>query len=171
MNADALYLDLKHKLGDVMPEAELILKAEVAAEAAAKQAAEEAARRAAASAPEKCSAYPRTDDAYRPCGLASRASFSISAPAGKRIPSATPRRSRSSARRRPTRARARRNARRGGAQLVDNGAIFQLFVHVGRLARERERVDARLAALAGELPGVPAALAPGFHYLWLPAAP
>ena len=32
MNADALYLDLKHKLGDVMPEAELILKAEVAAE-------------------------------------------------------------------------------------------------------------------------------------------
>lgn len=32
MNAEALYLDLKHKLGDVMPEAELILKAEVAAE-------------------------------------------------------------------------------------------------------------------------------------------
>ena len=32
MNADALYLDLKSKLGDVMPEAELILKAEVAAE-------------------------------------------------------------------------------------------------------------------------------------------
>jgi len=32
MNADALYQDLKHKLGDVMPEAELILKAEVAAE-------------------------------------------------------------------------------------------------------------------------------------------
>jgi quinolinate synthase len=32
MNAEALYLDLKHKLGDVMPEAELILKAEVAAD-------------------------------------------------------------------------------------------------------------------------------------------
>jgi len=32
MNAEALYLDLKRKLGDVMPEAELILKAEVAAE-------------------------------------------------------------------------------------------------------------------------------------------
>jgi quinolinate synthase len=32
MNAAAIYLDLKHKLGDVMPEAELILKAEVAAE-------------------------------------------------------------------------------------------------------------------------------------------
>src|SRR5512139_2658368 len=32
MNAEALYLDLKHKLGDVMPDAELILKAEVAAE-------------------------------------------------------------------------------------------------------------------------------------------
>ena len=32
MNAEALYLDLKHKLGDVMPEAVLILKAEVAAE-------------------------------------------------------------------------------------------------------------------------------------------
>ena len=32
MNAEAIYLDLKHKLGDVMPEAELILKAEVAAE-------------------------------------------------------------------------------------------------------------------------------------------
>jgi quinolinate synthase len=30
--AEALYQDLKHKLGDVMPEAELILKAEVAAE-------------------------------------------------------------------------------------------------------------------------------------------
>jgi len=32
MNADAIYQDLKLKLGDVMPEAELILKAEVAAE-------------------------------------------------------------------------------------------------------------------------------------------
>jgi len=32
MNSEALYQDLKHKLGDVMPEAELILKAEVAAE-------------------------------------------------------------------------------------------------------------------------------------------
>ena len=32
MNADAIYLALKHKLGVVMPEAELLLKAEVAAE-------------------------------------------------------------------------------------------------------------------------------------------
>src|SRR5512145_1604232 len=32
MHAEALYQDLKQKLGDVMPEAELILKAEVAAE-------------------------------------------------------------------------------------------------------------------------------------------
>jgi farnesyl diphosphate synthase/geranylgeranyl diphosphate synthase type II len=32
------------------------------------------------------------------------------------------------------------------------------------LARERERVDARLAALAGELPGVPAALRPALGY-------
>jgi len=32
MNADAIYHDLKAKLGDVMPEAEIVLKAEVAAE-------------------------------------------------------------------------------------------------------------------------------------------
>ncbi len=32
MHAEAIYQDLKHKLGDVMPEAELILKSEVAAE-------------------------------------------------------------------------------------------------------------------------------------------
>jgi len=32
MNADAIYHDLKAKLGDVMPDAEILLKAEVAAE-------------------------------------------------------------------------------------------------------------------------------------------